>query len=133
MRMRMSRVAEGECLQSKEQLGLALGFMEGFLGLGEGDEVTGMAVMVDRRWRMLVSSAHVLQREKESCCSAVSCETKAKPKGRAKGKSAGGAQVSKIIYLKSRPRVRTLRSYPIRSSATRLRTVLNTFESLPVG
>lgn len=65
MRMRMSRVAEGECLQSKEQLGLALGFMEGFLGLGEGDEVTGMAVMVDRRWRMLVSSAHVLQRERE--------------------------------------------------------------------
>ena len=59
MRMRMSRVAEGECLQRKEQLGVVLGFMEGFLGLGEGDEVTGMAEMVDRRWRMLVSSAHV--------------------------------------------------------------------------
>lgn len=53
--MRMSRVAEGECLQRRELLWLKLGLAESFLGLGEGEEETGMVIMEERRWRMLVS------------------------------------------------------------------------------
>lgn len=61
MRIRRSRVAEGECLQRRVQLGfpLGLGFEDLGLGVGEDDDVAaaeeGMVVVMvaNSIWRML--------------------------------------------------------------------------------